>query len=81
MPSKRLDEIRSKLKPYQESKHLRDILDEIRAKHESSDDSDSFESTLNSKDLFELMRRETSSQRMYKLARLYIILVEEEHGI
>jgi len=72
MISKRLEAIRKQLQPYQESKRLRDILDQMT-------NANTWDLTLSHQDLFELMTKETDPQRMYKLARLYIILVEEQY--
>jgi hypothetical protein len=42
--------------------------------------SEPIEDALNSEDVFILMTKEDNPKRMYKLAKLYVILVEEEFG-
>jgi hypothetical protein len=70
-----LKDIRAQLKPYQDqlnTRKLRDILE--RGCQEPIEDS------LTAEDLFILMTKEENPKRMYKLAKLYVILVEEDFG-
>jgi hypothetical protein len=67
-----LNEIRAQLKPVQNSPTLREIIEKI--------NKETLESALTADDLFTLMSKETDPKRMYKLAKLYIILVEEQFG-
>lgn len=67
-----LNEIRAQLKPVQDSRKLREILEQANQKQ--------LDTTLSADDLFILMTREENPTRMYKLAKLYVILVEEQFG-
>jgi len=67
-----LNEIRANLKPVASSKKLREILEQAHR--------EPIEPALTADDLFILMTKEDNPTRMYKLAKLYIILVEEQFG-
>jgi hypothetical protein len=67
-----LNEIRAQLKPVASSVKLREILEKAHR--------EPIEPALTSEDLFILMTKEENPTRMYKLAKLYIILVEEQFG-
>ena len=69
----KLESIRQQLQD-QDKPRLRSILDQF-----NHTDISTWTSTLSYQDLFALMTKESDPQRMYKLARLYIILVEEKH--
>jgi hypothetical protein len=70
-----LKDIRAQLKPYQDAlntRKLRDILEKGCR--------EPVEPSLTTEDLFILMTKEDNPKRMYKLAKLYVILVEEDFG-
>ena len=70
-----LNEIRAQLKPFQDALNTRKLRDILEKAH-----SEPIEDALNSEDVFVLMTKEENPKRMYKLAKLYVILVEEEFG-
>jgi hypothetical protein len=70
-----LNQIRAQLKPFQDALNTRKLREILEQAHREP-----IEDALNSEDVFILMTKEDNPKRMYKLAKLYVILVEEEFG-
>jgi hypothetical protein len=68
-----LNEIRAQLKPFQDALNTRKLRDILEKAHREP-----IEDSLSTEDVFILMTKEDNPKRMYKLAKLYVILVEEE---